>query len=254
VNFRGATRLGRETPQGTLLSLEGNIGAGKTTFLSLLKERCGVRALFEPMFDTPKNADASENLLKLFYDNPSRWGLTFQSYAFLKRTSSYLEAIKQGVLESGITMMDRSVYSDCHCFARNIYDQEKMTPFEWEIYRRLFDWVTGYFLPYPDGIVYLKVSPSTCQRRIKVRGRDEEKSIPISYLDAIGTRHDEWLMVGGGLGDQVCDVPVLVLNGELDFEHDPKVFQQFSENIMAFVERIRRQRDAVPECEKSLSI
>lgn len=251
MQFRGATRLGQGLASGTVLSLEGNIGVGKTTLLTLLRDQYGVRPLFEPIFES-RNED--ENLLKPYYENPARWALTFQSYAFIRRTAAYCNLRQQSDSTAPLTIMDRSVYGDCHCFARNLFEQGKMSVFEWDIYGKLFDWVTTYFQMRPDGIIYLKASASTCKRRIEQRGRVEERTIPQSYLEAIESRHDEWLLLNDCINDRLCGTEVLVLDGELNFEHDPKILKLFADRIVAFAERVHRRRTSVVKDQQSNTI
>ena len=72
-----------------LLILEGNIGAGKSTFLKILGEEFDLEIVPEPTDKWQKIGD--DNLLNLFYKDTSRWAYTFQSYAFISRIHAYLE-------------------------------------------------------------------------------------------------------------------------------------------------------------------
>ena len=64
--------------------LEGNIGAGKSTFLSLIKELLPVQIVYEPV-EKWQHVGAGENILEKFYTDTHRWAYTFQSYAFITR-------------------------------------------------------------------------------------------------------------------------------------------------------------------------
>ena len=246
MHFKEEFTSRKETDSAQLLSLEGNIGVGKTTLLNLLKKNMGIEPLFEPVENwsgdeenknEPKGKD--DNILKLFCEDQKRWGFTFQSYAFISRTKDYLEAINKNS-KGGIQIMDRSVYADCICFARNLYEQGSMSKLEWTIYYDLFCWVTDYFVPRPDGIIYLKASAKTCMSRIGTRGRDEEKGIPIEYLERLNKKHDEWLLTEKDVTDRLYGVETLVLDGEADFENDPKVLKEFVIKILDFSRRISK--------------
>ena len=77
-----------------MLVVEGNIGAGKSTFLSILQRKLPVDVVFEP---TNKWQQVGEdgNLLDLFYKDTLRWAYTFQSYAFISRIQSLLDNQKK---------------------------------------------------------------------------------------------------------------------------------------------------------------
>jgi len=77
----------------TFISIEGNIGSGKSTILKIIKENFPeLTILDEPLASwekVGKNGDV--NLLKLYYNNPERWGFTFQIYAFMTRLMKWKE-------------------------------------------------------------------------------------------------------------------------------------------------------------------
>jgi thymidine kinase len=45
--------------------------------------------------------------------------------------------------------------------------------------------------------VYLRTTPEICYQRLKMRCREEEKVIPLEYLDAVHRLYEEWLITGG---------------------------------------------------------
>ena len=42
-------------------------------------------------------------------------------------------------------------------------------------------------------IIYLATSPETALKRINKRGREEETTITIEYIDMLNKKHEEWL-------------------------------------------------------------
>lgn len=68
------------------VSIEGNIGAGKSSLLPLLSEQDGVLPAGyvethpEPLSKWQRvgDADGATNLLAAFYNDPHRWAYTFQ--------------------------------------------------------------------------------------------------------------------------------------------------------------------------------
>ena len=71
-----------------VISVDGNIGSGKSTFIKKLKE-CLDDAIYiveEPVnFWTAVRDEDGKNLLELFYHEKSRWGYTLQNYAYITR-------------------------------------------------------------------------------------------------------------------------------------------------------------------------
>ena len=81
------------------IALEGNIAAGKSTLLRLLEDEVGYVVVPEPISRwqcvSPTGAKScGGNLLELFYNDPKRWGLTFQMYAFLSRTMAQMNPVE----------------------------------------------------------------------------------------------------------------------------------------------------------------
>lgn len=62
----------------------------------------------------------------------------------------------------------------------------------------------------PDGFIYLRAEPSTCFRRMNVRNRAEEGSVPMEYLESLHDKHENWL------GKDVNKAPQLIVPGHPD--------------------------------------
>ena len=63
--------------------VEGNIGAGKSTFLRLVKQEIPLQLVYEPLKEWQEVE--GENLLEKFYQDIPRWTYTFHSYTFVTR-------------------------------------------------------------------------------------------------------------------------------------------------------------------------
>ena len=60
----------------------------------------------------------------------------------------------------------------------------------------------------PDGFIYLRATPGTCQKRMRRRGRGEEMGasgdgLPLDYLEGLHAKHDAWLASPGQLASRV---------------------------------------------------
>jgi deoxyguanosine kinase len=60
------------------------------------------------------------NLLGLYYQDPTRWGFTFQIYAFMSRINKWTEYSK--MTGDGIKISERSLLSDRYIFASIMRD------------------------------------------------------------------------------------------------------------------------------------
>ena len=72
-----------------VISIEGNIGAGKSTLISYLN----LLTIKEPV-DEWLNI-GGQNLLQKYYEDPKRWGLTFQLNAIHSRINLWNRSIKE---------------------------------------------------------------------------------------------------------------------------------------------------------------
>ena len=99
--------------------LEGNIGAGKSTFLTLLaKHLPHICVTLEPMHNWQKQI-YGQSLLANFYQDPKRWAYTLETLAMFCRVREHMEEQKK---EDTIQITERSIYSGHYCFAQNDYE------------------------------------------------------------------------------------------------------------------------------------
>ncbi len=118
--------------QAPTFIIEGNIGAGKSTFVSLIKKELDVHVVYEP-HDQWQMVGGTENLLEKFYTDTSRWAYTFQTYAFVSRVRAQELHRKQYPYMPQV--LERSVYSDRYCFAKNCFELGYMNVLEWKLYQ-----------------------------------------------------------------------------------------------------------------------
>jgi deoxyadenosine/deoxycytidine kinase len=226
--------------QKKLLVIEGNIGAGKSTLLGMLNKMLNVNIIPEPLAKW-QNVESSGDLLNLFYTDTPRWAYTFQTYAFLTRVHAILEH-RADQFNGDIHVLERSVYCDRFCFAKNCYESGKMTPLEWSIYKEWFFWLTENFVPRPSGFIYLRTSPEVSYERVHGRKRFGETGIPLSYLQALHNKHEDWLINKHEMLDSIKDIPILTLDCDKDFEHDQREQDNHLIAIQGFISNLQSVR------------
>lgn len=213
--------------------VDGNIGAGKTTFLRIIAEYIRAHVVYEPTAKWQKII-GHDNLLEKFYNDTPRWAYTFQSYAFITRIMEQ-EAHALQYTEP-IHILERSVFSDRYCFAQNCHELGLMSDLEWELYKDLFSWLVDNYVIRPHGFIYLQVDPEVCYQRINHRNRSEEKGISLDYLTSLHQKHEDWLIHKKGVAPYVKDIPVLTLNCNEDFQHSTIQQKKHVDSIIEFID------------------
>jgi deoxyadenosine/deoxycytidine kinase len=72
------------------------------------------------------------------------------------------------------------------------HDDGLMIGRDWQTYIDHFHIMQG-FLRYPDVILYLRVEPEVADARIKERGREAEKGLPLAYLQRLFEGYEEFV-------------------------------------------------------------
>ena len=91
----------------------------------------------EPVDGGSQTFDADgKNILERFYEDQSGWSFTFQMNSFIGRGTGIQKTL-QDIKDTGkepLLLVERSIYTDGHCFAKNCYESNKMTKMEYDIY------------------------------------------------------------------------------------------------------------------------
>ena len=217
--------------------LEGNIGSGKSTLVRLLQEYfhsvnsdIQIEVLQEPVNEWINMRDTEgKNILEYFYENQKRWSYSFQMNAFITRSKLLMSKINSYNSQGNI-LMERSIYSDRNCFAKNCYEKGLMSELEWKLYNNWYHWIVDEFKLEADAYIYLRTSPEKCYERLHKRGRTEESSVPLDYLQEIHQKHEEWLSV---------ENKVLFINGDQEFEEDGVYLLSILQKIIHFCQKLQ---------------
>ena len=180
--------------QPRFISIEGNIGSGKSTILKIIRENFPeLSILDEPLTEWQNVGEKKDiNLLGLYYGQPERWGFTFQIYAFMSRLAKWTEYSQ--MTGKGIRVSERSLLSDRFIFASIMKDMAILDEAEHAIYLQFYDHLVSMSqIVDLFGVIYIQCSPETCEKRILKRSREGEGGIPLDYLQRIHDKHEEWL-------------------------------------------------------------
>jgi deoxyadenosine/deoxycytidine kinase len=186
---------------GKTIAIAGNIGTGKSSLVEFLTRTYGIKPFYEPNEENPYLSD--------FYQDMNGWAFHSQLY-FL---SSKFRMHQQLERSSGVVVLDRTIYEDAEIFATALHKMRKFTGRDWDTYWNFYQTILDAIRP-PDLMIYLRCSMRTLRKRIRLRGRDMEKDIPLTYLKRLEHLYEGWL----------CNYPygeVLVLETDkLDYIND----------------------------------
>lgn len=223
-----------------LFYIEGNIGTGKTTFINLLTSYLSrfheinhdAQVTLEPVDEWMNTEDSDGlNILQKFYGDQEKWSFAFQMNSFISRVKKvqddYFSPSKDDMKK--LLFVERSIYTDRHCFAKLCYESGKMTKLEYDIYCKWNDWLSQQFNVTPDVYIYLRCEPTINEARVKERARSSEENIPIEYLKALHEKHDEWMGFEKDHG-----IPVYVIDAAQNFK-DPVVMDKIFEELYEFL-------------------
>ena len=162
---------------GYRVNIAGVVGVGKSSLTNLIWNKWKFVPFREPVFDNP--------LLDKFYYDKKRYAFPLQVFFLNKR----FEMCKKS-LEYGSSVMDRSIIEDT-IFAKMLRDSGDMDPYEYQIYRELFNNMMEHVVQ-PDLMVYLKVQPEEAVRRIRKRGREYEVKNDTDYWYKLSQNYNEF--------------------------------------------------------------
>lgn len=161
------------------VAIAGNMGSGKSSLVEFLSHEYGLTPYFEPNETNPYLSD--------FYRDMKTWSFHSQLYFLTKkfRIHQELSSSDQPVLQ------DRTIYEDAEIFAENLYRQKKMSARDYRMYRDLYETIVRQLRP-PSLMIYLRCSIGALKKRIKLRGRADEQSLPRGYLERLQKLYEEW--------------------------------------------------------------
>lgn len=177
------------------ITIEGNIGAGKTTLAHLLSQKLHAKLILEQFADNP--------FLPKFYENPQQFAFPLELFFMAERYQQLNDMLSQKDIFHPYTISDY-LFTKSLLFAKVNLKEE-----EFQLYKRLFD-ITYKNIVQPELIIYLHASVSKLQENIKKRNRSYELNIPDEYLFKIQETYLQYI--------KQINVPILLIDmAETDF-------------------------------------
>lgn len=206
-----------------VISIDGNIGSGKSSFLSYLREVSnGQKFIFvdEPVEQwlQIRDGETGESIFEKFYQDKHKYSFSFQMMAFISRFSMLKKAIKEN--PDAIIITERCLYTDKYVFAKMLYDTKMLEDVNYQIYCK---WFEEFSKEIPmSKIIYIQTDPEVCLERINKRNRSGENTIELDYLNLCSKYHEDMM---NELREK--NVEIIVLNGNVDICVIPNIYQQW---------------------------
>jgi deoxyadenosine/deoxycytidine kinase len=152
------------------ISIEGNIGAGKTSLATMIAEDHNAKLILEQFEDN--------SFLPKFYKDPDKYAFPLELSFLAERFEQLKKQLMARDLFKSFTVSDYFIIKSFIFARKNLPDDT------FGLYKKLFDIISDS-LPKPDLLVYLYLNIENLLRNIHKRGREYELNIKSEYLTKI---------------------------------------------------------------------
>ena len=160
------------------ITIEGNIGAGKTTLAHLLSKRLNARLILEEFADNP--------FLPKFYENQQQYAFPLELFFMAERYKQLKDLLQTKDMFQHVTISDY-LFTKCLLFAKvNLLEEEFL------LYQKLFDIINPQLVQ-PDLLIYLHAPVSRLKENIRKRNRVYEQAIATEYLFSLQETYTQYI-------------------------------------------------------------
>lgn len=159
----------------TIVTIDGNIGCGKSSVLNYLHRNNKIAIDLEPV------ESWTSFLIKIYEKNCEYF--KFNVRVWLDRC--WIQEKTDKIL----ILIERSPYFIKNVFIQSQYDNDLITEDEYNILQELYKktdmlWISNIY-------IYLRSDPEKCFNRIKKRNRQCEKTVSLDYLTILHNYHED---------------------------------------------------------------
>ena len=174
----------------TIISVEGNIGVGKSTLIKNVMKyyENNDKIVFYledlTLWNLIKDLNGN-SIFELYYKNQKEYSFPFEITTLVSR----LKQIKNTPIDKLVIVTERCVFTDRDVFAKMLYEQNNISEINYKIYNLLFDTINMctniiYF--------YINIEPEIAYNRTIERNREGEL-VDFNFLQVCHDYHNKWL-------------------------------------------------------------
>ena len=198
-----------ENSEVKYISIEGVIGAGKTSLARKLKERLNAELILEQFEVNP--------FLEKFYGDRRRYAFQTQMFFLINRFKQQ-EQLNQENLFTEYIVCDYVFDKD------KIFAYLNLTGEELKLYETLFPLLSRN-LRKPDLVLYLQSSVDRLMYNIKKRNRKIERNLTMNYIEELSEAYNHFFF-------RYNETPLLIVNSsEIDFVNSDDDFNELFKQI-----------------------
>ncbi len=195
--------------QYQFVTVEGNIGSGKTTLANMLAGHFNGKTLLERFADNP--------FLPRFYENPSQYAFPLELFFMAERYKQLKEMLQTK------DIFGQPLFADYLFIKSLLFAKVNLSEEEFRLYQGLFDIIYPN-LAQPDLLIYLHAPVSRLQENIKKRNRGYEQHISGEYLLKLQETYVQYIRQ-----HRLRTLMIDVAKG--DFQNDPQQFRIIAEAL-----------------------
>jgi deoxyadenosine/deoxycytidine kinase len=192
------------------ISIEGNIGSGKSRLINSLRQNEEIYNKFTRIHPEPVSEWNGE--LNDFYNASDK-----SKYAFPLIMRIFLSQIKMTSTNFVHLLTERCSLSSVGIFSKLKVDENLITPTEYKIHKDYYNLINKD----PTHFIYLKATPETCYSRIL--NRKDNIPVSIEYLDKIQKYHEFFF--------KNININIKIINSEQSPEQVLKEVTQYIQEI-----------------------
>lgn len=186
------------------ITIEGNIGAGKTTLANMLAKHYNAKLILEEFADNP--------FLPKFYEKPQQYAFPLELFFMAERYKQLKEMLQTQDLFTEVVISD-------YLFVKSLlFAKINLSEDEYNLYQKLFEIINPQLVQ-PDLLIFLNAPVPQLQKNIKKRNRSYEQQIEDAYLQRVHNMYIQYLK-------QHSVRTLMIDTTKIDFLGEPAHFQQ----------------------------
>ena len=198
------------------IAIEGNIGAGKTTFATQFAKDVNAKLVLERFEENP--------FLPKFYQDQKRYAFPLEMSFLADRYQQLTDDLSQ------YDLFKTSVISDYYVFKSLIFSKVTLSDDEYALYRKIFNFMYRDLIK-PDLYIYLYQNVERLLKNIKKRGRSYEQSITGEYLEQIHEGYMNFIKTQKDLNILILDI------SDIDFVENQQYYYQMVHKILSYAQK-----------------